>query len=111
MDKKKKRVKEILRAAELMFLMKGFNNSSMDEIADLANLGKGTIYYYFRSKDEIFLSIIKREADKVYEEIVKRVSKEKSLYEIVKEIISFYLERNDSMLYKPYKYPIYWLLP
>jgi AcrR family transcriptional regulator len=92
MDKKKKRVKEILRAAELMFLMKGFNNSSMDEIADLANLGKGTIYYYFRSKDEIFLSIIKREADKVYEEIVKRVSKEKSLYEIVKEIISFYLE-------------------
>jgi AcrR family transcriptional regulator len=92
MDKKKKRVKEILRAAELMFLMKGFNNSSMDEIADLANLGKGTIYYYFRSKDEIFLAIIKREADKVYEEIVKRVSKEKSLYEIVKEIISFYLE-------------------
>jgi len=92
MNKKLERVRTILKAAELTFLKNGFNNASMDEIADLANLGKGTIYYYFRSKDEIFLSIIKREADKVYEEIVKRVSKEKSLYEIVKKIISFYLE-------------------
>ncbi len=92
MSKRLERVKAILKAAELTFLKNGFNNASVDEIADIADLGKGTIYYYFKSKDEIFLAIIKREADKVYEEIVKRVSKEKSLYEIVKEIISFYLE-------------------
>ncbi len=92
MNRKKERIKEILNAAELIFLRNGFNNSSMDEIADSADLGKGTIYYYFRSKEEIFFAIIKKEADRVYKEIKKRVSKKKPLYRIVKEVMTFYLD-------------------
>ncbi len=92
MDKKRERTKEILKADELIFLRNGFNNSSMDEIADFADIGKGTIYYYFKSKEEIFFILIKREADRVYEEIVKRVSAKKSLYRVIKEVMSFYLE-------------------
>ncbi len=92
MDRKQERMKRILKAAELIFLRNGFNNASMDEIADLADLGKGTIYYYFKGKEEIFFVLIEREANKVYEEMVKRISEKKPLNRIIREVMSFYLE-------------------
>lgn len=92
MNRKKERIKEILRAAKIIFLRNGFHNSSMDDVADIADLGKGTIYYYFKSKEEIFFTLIEREAKKVYNEMVKRVSEKEPLYKIIKEVTSFYLE-------------------
>lgn len=92
MNRKKERIKEILGAAEIIFLKNGFYNSSMDDIADIADLGKGTIYYYFKSKEEIFFTLIEREAKNVYKEIVKRVSGKEPLHKIIEEITSFYLE-------------------
>lgn len=92
MNRRQERVKRILRAAEIVFLRNGFNNSSMDEIADMANLGKGTIYYYFKGKEEIFFAILEREANKIYKEMVKRVSGKEPLYRIIREVMFFYIE-------------------
>jgi AcrR family transcriptional regulator len=44
----------ILVAAEELFLLKGVQNSTMDDIAKLADYSKSTIYSYFKSKDEIY---------------------------------------------------------
>ncbi len=52
-DKESKR-KEILMASIRVFAKKGVPNTKMAEIADEAGIGKGTIYEYFKSKDEIF---------------------------------------------------------
>lgn len=101
MKKREKRVEDILKAAEIIFLRDGFIHSSMDDIAEFANLGKGTIYYYFRSKEEIFFILIKREAEKVYKEIKRRISEENPLYRIVEESLNFYLEyfsKNETFL-------------
>lgn len=51
--------KEVLRAAELIFMEKGFPRASMREIADVAGVGLSNIYNYFVSKDEIFCEILK----------------------------------------------------
>lgn len=48
----------ILEAALQLFTEKGFNLTTVDEIAAQAELGKGTIYSYFKSKDEIYLAIL-----------------------------------------------------
>ena len=48
------RRKLILEAARTLFLEKGFNNVTVDEIAKFAELGKGSIYLYFNGKEEIY---------------------------------------------------------
>jgi AcrR family transcriptional regulator len=51
-DKKKKK-KQILLAAMKVFSEKGVKNSRIADIANKADIGKGTIYEYFRNRDEI----------------------------------------------------------
>ena len=42
---------EILDAAMRLFSERGFERTTVDEIATLANVGKGTIYLYFENKE------------------------------------------------------------
>lgn len=50
--------KNILDSAKQLFLEKGINQTTMDEIAKKADYSKSTIYVYFKSKDEIYNYII-----------------------------------------------------
>ncbi len=51
-DKEAKR-KKILEASMRVFAKKGVENTKMKDIAKSAGIGKGTIYEYFNSRDEI----------------------------------------------------------
>lgn len=51
---RQQRMESILDAAEQVFMDKGLKNSTIDEIAEKAELSKGTIYLYFKSKELIF---------------------------------------------------------
>ena len=53
-DREAKR-KQILGAAMTVFARKGINDFRMIEIAEAANMGKGTLYEYFPSKDELII--------------------------------------------------------
>lgn len=55
-DKEEKK-RAILRAARKVFAQKGFASTKMEDIAKEAGIGKGTVYEYFRSKDDIFLAL------------------------------------------------------
>lgn len=57
---KEQRKNVILDAAEKLFFSKGFDSVSMEEIAKEVELGKGTLYLYFKSKDSLFFAIISR---------------------------------------------------
>lgn len=57
---KKKRRNDIINAAEKVFFSKGMDNATMDEVAETAELSKGTLYLYFKSKEEIYLAICMR---------------------------------------------------
>lgn len=48
----------ILKAAREVFFAKGFMSATIDEIADRCGLAKGTIYLYFKSKEELYVSIM-----------------------------------------------------
>lgn len=53
--------KRILSAAKRLFERFGPKKTTIDDIALAASLGKGTIYLYFKSKDEIFLRSVQQE--------------------------------------------------
>ncbi len=58
MKKGEKRKKELLRIAYDMFLKQGYENTSVDEIIETAQIAKGTYYYYFQSKEQMLEEVI-----------------------------------------------------
>mgnify|MGYP002410589093 FL=1 len=53
----------IVKAATQVFTRFGFKKTSMDDIARSIRMGKSSIYYYFKSKEEIFQAVVDSEAD------------------------------------------------
>ncbi len=53
------RKNEIMQAAIKLFAEKGFEHTTLDEIAVASEFGKGTIYNYFANKEEIYLEILR----------------------------------------------------
>src|SRR5271157_124056 len=51
---------QILSAAESVFTKKGFDEARMDDIAEKTGLSKGTLYLYFKSKDDLIIAILDR---------------------------------------------------
>ena len=52
------RKNEILDAAEVLFARKGFEETSTGDILEMVGIARGTLYYHFRSKEEILDSDI-----------------------------------------------------
>ncbi|MCK4352194.1 TetR/AcrR family transcriptional regulator [candidate division WOR-3 bacterium] len=68
--KRKEREREvrklaILEAAKKVFAEHGFDAAKMDDIARMAEFSKGTIYSYFKNKDDLFLSLIEKGLDEL----------------------------------------------
>lgn len=54
---KEQRRKQIMEAARKVFSAKGFNRATMEEIAGEAELSPGTLYLYFKNKEELHTSL------------------------------------------------------
>lgn len=49
---------EIIRAASQLFQTKDYDSVTMQDVMELLNIAKGTIYHYFKSKDALFEAVI-----------------------------------------------------
>lgn len=54
---KEQRKNDIINAAERIFFSKGLENATMDDVAEEAELSKGTLYLYFKNKEDLYLAI------------------------------------------------------
>ncbi len=54
---KQRRRRDIIDAARKIFSVKGFNSATMEEIATEAELSPGTLYLYFKNKEELHTSL------------------------------------------------------
>ena len=94
------RRQEILDAAEKSFSLFGYKATTMDQVAKIANVGKGTIYTFFANKEELFNAIILKmvnemrvEADNVS---VEGASFEKNAHARLMQMLKF---RETHLLY------------
>jgi len=94
------RKESIIDAAEEIIKLKGFKNSTMDEIAEKAELGKGTLYLYFNSKTSIYLAICDRGSRLLNQKMAKVITMNIKGIGMVKEMGHVYLNFIQS-------YPIY----
>lgn len=60
---------ELIEVARQLFATKGFDSTTMNEIAVLSGKGRRTLYTYFKSKSEIFLSVIDSEMSHIIDAI------------------------------------------
>jgi len=65
----------LLDTAFTLFTEKGISDTSIQEIVDNANVGKGTFYLYFKDKYEIRDILISRKAKKLFDESLKALKK------------------------------------
>jgi len=74
----------ILDAADKIFKRYGYTKTTMDDIAHEAMIGKGTIYYYFKTKEDIFLTIMKKSIDEIAVVLKEKIDKSKTFSEKMK---------------------------
>ena len=66
----------ILKAAVKVFAQRGFYNAKVSQIAKHAGIADGTIYLYFKNKDEILISIFEEEMAKFIFKVRKKIESE-----------------------------------
>ncbi|UOQ68683.1 TetR/AcrR family transcriptional regulator [Hymenobacter volaticus] len=63
----------VMRAAQHLFQQHGLNNVTLEDVARAIGKGKSTLYYYYKSKEEIFMAVMDREISEVITEVALAV--------------------------------------
>ena len=82
----------IIDSAEELISELGFENSTMDQIAERAEVGKGTLYLHFKSKSAIYLAICERGSSLLNKQIAAILTQDITGIEMVLDIGKVYLK-------------------
>ncbi|MGB9812919.1 MAG: TetR/AcrR family transcriptional regulator [Thermovenabulum sp.] len=100
-EKQEEKRSSILEAAASIFSNKGYPNTKMQDIAEKAGIGKGTIYQYFKSKKHLFRQVIKEGMNFYLNGIKNEIKGYSDLKEILKVIVKFsfsFMEKHGHVL-------------
>jgi AcrR family transcriptional regulator len=89
--------RQIMQAAERLCASRRIHEITMDDVAASAGVGKGTIYRYFRDKDDLFLQIVNSGFDELCE-LVEREGRgqpgfDRQLLEVCRHVTGFFERR------------------
>lgn len=79
--------KKIILAAINEFAKDGFEKASMDKIALKAKVAKGTVFYHFKSKNELFEEIVAEGQKSLENKMIKEIAKVKTNQRKIEKII------------------------
>ncbi len=80
--KAEERKKHILECAKGLFSKKGYHATQISDIIKKAKIARGTIYQYFKNKDDIFITLLEEYFIKWQTEVVEKHSDEINMHEI-----------------------------
>ena len=73
-SKREQRADRILDAAAELMLRWGYNKTTIDDIARAAGVAKGTIYLHWKTREDLFLALMRREYVRLVEDIQQRIA-------------------------------------
>ncbi|WP_066890302.1 TetR/AcrR family transcriptional regulator [Clostridium nigeriense] len=82
----------IFESAIKVFSNCGYTGATMDEVVARAGVAKGSLYYHFKSKEELFIFIIKEGINLIHEEVDKATEGMDNPYEIIQESVKVMLK-------------------
>jgi AcrR family transcriptional regulator len=86
--KKRETRQAIMQAAMTLFSEKGFEKTSIEELAKAAGIGKGTIYGYFQTKSDILHAFCEDELECLHQELTSNADRE---IPILQQMVSIYM--------------------
>ncbi|GAT63754.1 TetR/AcrR family transcriptional regulator [Paludibacter jiangxiensis] len=94
--------KEIISTAQKLFQQYGLHKTTMEDIARAMGKGKSTLYYYYKSKEEIFDAVLRTEMNEVYHLSKEAVHQAESASDKLKAFfsLSFQIAKSKVNLYK-----------
>jgi TetR/AcrR family transcriptional regulator len=88
---KLQRRNDIIDAAEKVLFSRGFESATMDEIAEMAELSKGTLYLYFKSKEDLQFAIFMRGSDVLMKMMKNNLSPDSNGYQRLLELADSFI--------------------
>ena len=84
---------DILKAATLLFATNGFKDTSMTEVASMTGAASATIFYHFKSKEDLFLAVLSSVKDGILDEFSHYFGEKQFAdgLEMLEDTVSFYL--------------------
>lgn len=101
-DYKAKRRQEVIESALLCFAEKGFESSTMDDIVERSGTSKGLVYNYFKSKEELYISLMEERSSTMFLTLREKFQQLKTATEKLKELFTRYLEASKKEGYRDY---------
>ena len=86
------RRREILDSAERLFAQKGFFKTSMAEIAQESEFSVGSLYQFFKSKDEIYVALMEEKFEEYMALVNCEVDQAKGVFEKIEALVSSKLQ-------------------
>ena len=98
MNKKLKdlRKEQIMSAALSVVVAKGYEHSRMDDIVEKSQLSKGAIYWYYKSKKEVYLSLVDYWFVQYSSGVLDKVQHQESASTQLKALFDFFINQFDN---------------
>jgi AcrR family transcriptional regulator len=81
------RRQEIIDAARIVFARKGFSTATLDDVAERAEFGKGTLYNYFINKEALFASVVEDSFQKIQTIAEETLKSDRPFEEKIREFV------------------------
>lgn len=92
------RRQELIDAAERLFMEKGYEDTAVSDIVREINVGQGTFYHYFRSKEDILCALAEKQVAPLAEEIGRIAKSDAHPAHKLNAMMNSFLKANNSGL-------------
>jgi TetR/AcrR family transcriptional regulator len=99
--------KRILAAAREVFFRDGFMDTSLDEVASRASIGKGTLYRHFESKAELYVAVLMENGTYFEKKMLDAYNPDADAIEQIRSVGEFYC---DFWTHHPNHFAIFWAI-
>jgi len=101
-DVSEERKSQIMNAAEKVFIKKGLDEARMEDVAAETGLSKGTLYLYFKSKDQLIFSILEKFLQGFFKQLDasqdQQISATDAIHEFNEEVLEKYIRSSLNLL-------------
>ena len=94
-EKKEEKRRKILESATKLFLKSRIHNVSIKDISKDAGVALGTVYVYYKNKDELLLEVFKRFSEEQTKKALKNIDDSLSLKEKILLLFSYYINDDE----------------
>ena len=95
LELKDRRKEQIMSSALSVVVAKGYDQSRMDDIVEKSQLSKGAIYWYYKSKKEVYLSLVDYWFIQYSSGVVDTLQQQNSASDKLKALFEFFIEQFD----------------